>query len=61
MSGEDLGAEQVISRVLFNAVIHLKTDVTICFLRLYPSRILSGQLKGRDLFNLAPDGVYRAP
>jgi hypothetical protein len=30
-------------------------------MRLYPSRILSGQLKERDLFNLAPDGVYRAP
>ena len=52
--------EQAISRVLLNVVIHLNTDIAICIVRLYPSRILNGQLKERDLFNLAPDGVYRA-
>ncbi len=54
-------SEQAISRVLSDVVIHLKPGIATRLMRLYPSRILSGQLKERDLFNLAPDGVYRAP
>ena len=61
-SGLDyVSSEQAISRVLSDVVIHLKPGIATRLLRLYPSRILSGQLKERDLFNLAPDGVYRAP
>ncbi len=60
--------EQAVSRVLFSVVIHLKIEIALNPVR--STRLAggsniptwSGQLqKRRDLFDLAPYGVYRAP